>query len=56
MRLPEVKTLFRTAVAVAVVGTGAIFYIQLRQLEQISNSEFFREAFKLLRSHKGLGY
>lgn len=56
MRLPQVKTLFSTAVGVAIVGTGSILYFQLKQLEQISNSEFFREAFKILRSHKGLGY
>lgn len=48
------KTLVNTALGVAVVGTGAIMYIQMKQLEEISNSQFFKEAFTILRAHSGL--
>lgn len=53
MRLPEMRTLVNTAIGVALVGTGAIVYVQMKQLEEISNSDFFKEAFKILRSHSG---
>lgn len=52
--LPSMKALVNIALGTAVVGTGAIIYVQLKQMEQISNSEFFREAFKLLRAHPGI--
>lgn len=48
------KVLINTAIGVSVVGTGAIIYAQLKQMEKISNSDFFREAFKLLRAHPGI--
>lgn len=53
MRLPEIRTLVNTAIGVAIAGTGAIIYMQMKQLEDISNSDFFKEAFKILRSHSG---
>lgn len=53
MRLPQMRTLINTAIGVALAGTGAIVYIQMKQLEEISNSDFFKEAFKILRSHSG---
>lgn len=53
MRLPSIKVLVNTAIGVAVVGTGAVLYIQLRQMEEISKSTYFQEAFKLLRAHPG---
>lgn len=53
MILPQMRTLVNTAIGVAVVGTGSIVYLQMKQLEEISNSDFFKEAFKLLRSHSG---
>lgn len=53
MRLPEMKHLFGTAIGIAAVGITGMMYAQVKQLEQISNSEFFREAFKILRSNKG---
>lgn len=53
MRLPEMRTLFNTAIGVALAGTGSIVYMQLKQLENISKSDFFKEAFKILRSHNG---
>lgn len=52
--LPSMKTLVNTAVGTAVVGIGAILYVQLKRMEQIANSDFFREAFKLLRAHPGI--
>lgn len=53
MRLPQMRTLVNTAIGVAVAGTASIIYVQMKQLEQISNSDFFKEAFKILRSHSG---
>lgn len=54
MRLPQMKTLVNTALGVAFVGTGALMYMQTKQLEDISNSDFFKEAFTILRAHDGL--
>lgn len=48
------KVLFNIAVGTAVVGTGAMIYVQLKQMEQVSSSDYFREAFKLLRAHPGI--
>lgn len=53
MRLPQMKTLVNTAIGVAAAGTLSIVYVQMKQLEEISNSEFFKDAFKILRSHSG---
>lgn len=47
------NTLRRTALGIPVVGMGCIIYAQLRQMQQISDSAFFREAFEILRAHKG---
>lgn len=47
------RTLVNTAIGIAGVGTVGIAYLQLKQLEEISNSDFFKEAFTILRSHKG---
>lgn len=53
MRLPEMKTLVNTAIGVAVAGITAVMYIQLKQLDDISNSTYFKDAFKILRGHAG---
>lgn len=53
MRLPKVQTLFKTALGVTVAGVGSVIYMQLKRLEEISESEFFKETFKILRAHKG---
>lgn len=50
------KTLINTAIGVAVVGISGIFYLQMRQLDQISHSSYFKEAFKILRAHKGMDF
>lgn len=48
------KTLVNTAIGIAFAGVSGIMYFQLKQLDEIANSEFFREAFKILRAHQGL--
>lgn len=53
MRLPKMNTLRRIALGIPVVGMGCIIYAQLRRMQQISDSEFFREAFDILRAHEG---
>lgn len=53
MRLPAMKTLVNTAIGVAFAGISGIMYLQLSQLDEISNSEYFKEAFKTLRGHPG---
>lgn len=47
------KTLVNTAIGIAGVGITGMMYLQVKQLEEISNSAFFIEAFKILRAHKG---
>lgn len=47
------SALVKTAITVSVVGTGGIIYAQLRQMEKMANSPFFKEAFKLVRAHPG---
>lgn len=53
MRLPQMKSLVNTAIGIAGVGVTGMMYLQVKQLEEISNSPFFKEAFKILRSHQG---
>ncbi|XP_031641109.1 uncharacterized protein LOC116352554 [Contarinia nasturtii] len=52
MALPQMKTLVNTALGIAFVGVSGIFYLQMKQLEKISNSSFFKEAFTILRANK----
>lgn len=47
------RTLVNTAIGVAFAGVTAIVYVQLKQLDEISNSTYFKEAFKILRGHAG---
>lgn len=47
------KTLVNTAIGVAFAGVTGIMYLQMKQLEKISNSAYFKEAFKVLRAHHG---
>lgn len=47
------KTLVNTAFGVAVVGVGATIYLQLRRLDEINNSQFFKDAFNMLKTHNG---
>lgn len=53
MGLPQMKTLVNTAISVAVVGVGAVIYMQLRRLDQINDSQFFKDAFNILKTHNG---
>lgn len=53
MRLPRMQTLVHTALGVAVVGVGAAIYMQQKQLKVFSDSEFFKETLKILRTHRG---
>lgn len=53
MGLPKMKTLVNVAMGIAGIGITGMMYAQVKQLEQISNSAFFKEAFQILRTHKG---
>lgn len=53
MKLPQMKTLVNTAIGIAFAGVSGIMYLQLRQLDEINNSDYFKEAIKILRSHGG---
>lgn len=48
------KTLVNTALGIAFAGVSGIMYFQLKQLDEISNSDYFKQAFKILRAHQGL--
>ncbi|XP_055320885.1 uncharacterized protein LOC129577576 [Sitodiplosis mosellana] len=53
MGLPRMKTLVNTAIGIAFAGVSGIMYLQLKQLDDIANSDYFKEAFKILRTHHG---
>lgn len=53
MGLPKMKTLVNTAMGIAGIGITGMMYAQVKQLEHISNSAFFKEAFQILRTNKG---
>lgn len=54
MILPQMKTLVNTAIGIGFAGVSGMMYLQLKQLDDIANSDYFREAFKILRAHRGV--
>lgn len=53
MRLPKMETLLKATLAVAVCSIGGISYVSMSQLNRIAESDYVKEAFKLVRSHRG---
>lgn len=53
MKLPKLDTVFKSIIYTSVVGVGAGIYMTLKQLEKISSSDLFKEAFKIIRRHPG---
>lgn len=53
MPLPSNKTLAKIAVYGAFASITAVMYMRIKIQERIHKSDYFREAFKILRSHKG---
>lgn len=53
MRLPKLDTLFKSVLYTSVVAIGGGIYMQIKRLEEISNSDLFKEAFKIIRRHPG---
>lgn len=53
MRLPKFETLLKTTLAMGVCSIGGISYIGLGHLSKIGESDYVKEAFKLVRSHRG---
>lgn len=53
MRLPKMDTIFKSVLYTSVVAVGGGLYLQLKRLEEISNSELFKEAFKIIRRNPG---
>lgn len=56
MRLPKVETILRSGLGITVAGIGGILYFHLKQLEEISKADFVKEAFKIVRTHRGKCY
>lgn len=54
MKLPSMDTLRSIAILTAVGGTTGIFLVRKQKLNEITGSPYFREAFKILRTHPGI--
>lgn len=53
MKLPSMQTLRGIAVVTGLAGISGCVYLQLKATQNIGNSPFFREAFKILRADEG---
>lgn len=53
MGLPSMKFLVNCSIFTGVAGLIGMLYVQKRSLNNIQESEFFREALKTLRAHRG---
>ncbi|XP_013106882.1 uncharacterized protein LOC106086671 [Stomoxys calcitrans] len=53
MGFPSNKTLAKWAVYIGVAGMSSIMYMRWKVEERISNTDYFRSAFQILRQHKG---
>lgn len=53
MRLPQLSTLVKSSVYVCIAGLTSVMYMRSKLKERIRNEDYYRNALKILRAHKG---
>lgn len=54
MGMPPMGRLVNVALYTAVGGITGILYLTQSKVNEVSQSEYFKEAFKVLRAHEGM--